>query len=394
MRIVHIQLRAPYTDNWGYQENILPRCQVRIGDEVTIITTNKTHRNNGTIVEVDEGRYTLDDGVIVIRIKARKKFFSKSVGNIFGSYRFYEMLVELSPDIIFVHGLYTSIDSVKQLINYKKRNPKKCIILADTHAYGFEATSKKNFLRRMVRFWERKSLKKELSYVKRIYGVTPECVEYANRFYGIPDDMLELLPLGFDPAIVKYECLGEIRKNIREKYQYTNEDIVIVHGGKIIPRRKTEVAINVCKEIWKNNPHVKLVIFGDIADDMRAYIERLLNDNKSFATYLGHLNQQEYYELFVGSDIAFFPGAQSVLWQEAIGCGLPIAICNDLGLEYLDRGGNVIYFENDNIDEMIYKLTQVINDKEYLKMHDIAVSLGRDFFSYEEMAKRIDMNRE
>ena len=72
MRIVHIAPNSPYNDNWGYQDNLLPKYQQKMGNEVTIIVTVKKHED-GRVVEGNEGDYLLDDGVRVIR-KRYKQF--------------------------------------------------------------------------------------------------------------------------------------------------------------------------------------------------------------------------------------------------------------------------------------------------------------------------------
>ena len=38
--ILNIALSAPYNDYWGYQDNLLPKYQRKLGHQVIIITTN------------------------------------------------------------------------------------------------------------------------------------------------------------------------------------------------------------------------------------------------------------------------------------------------------------------------------------------------------------------
>ena len=71
MKIVHIAPRAPYNDYWGYQDNLLPKYQKKLGHDVTVIITNTMHKD-GKIVETDCADYVLDDGVRVIRLKVKQ----------------------------------------------------------------------------------------------------------------------------------------------------------------------------------------------------------------------------------------------------------------------------------------------------------------------------------
>ena len=62
MKIVHIAPNAPYNENCGYQENLLPKYHKKLGNEVTLITTNTMHED-GQIVETECCDKVLDDGV-------------------------------------------------------------------------------------------------------------------------------------------------------------------------------------------------------------------------------------------------------------------------------------------------------------------------------------------
>ena len=71
MRIVNIAPSAPYNDYWGYQDNLLPKYQKKLGHDVTMITTNLIHKD-GSIAEIPCDDYFLKDGVRIIRLKKEK----------------------------------------------------------------------------------------------------------------------------------------------------------------------------------------------------------------------------------------------------------------------------------------------------------------------------------
>ena len=113
MKIVHIVPCAPYNDNWGYQDNLLPKFHKKIGHEVTTITTNTIHKD-GKIVEINPNDYFLEDGVRVIRLK-KKKYYSNFLTNINSKLPVYSYLKQIKPDFIFFHGLIsTTIFDVKK----------------------------------------------------------------------------------------------------------------------------------------------------------------------------------------------------------------------------------------------------------------------------------------
>ena len=55
MKILHIAPNAPYNRGWGYQENLLPKYQKKLGHDVTVIVRTKLHREAevADLLEVD-----------------------------------------------------------------------------------------------------------------------------------------------------------------------------------------------------------------------------------------------------------------------------------------------------------------------------------------------------
>lgn len=70
MKILHIAPSSTYNDNWGYQENLLPKYQKKIGNEVALIVNTFYHAPDGRR-ETSECDYFLNDGVRVIRKKKK-----------------------------------------------------------------------------------------------------------------------------------------------------------------------------------------------------------------------------------------------------------------------------------------------------------------------------------
>ena len=138
-----------------------------------------------------------------------------------------------------------------------------------------------------------------------------------------------------------------------------------------------------------DDPKIKLVIFGGIDEEMKPIVEPLLERNRDRVIYLGNLTPREYHEVYCASDLALFPGGQSVLWQQAIGCGLPIVVGNDKDLGYLNRGGNVAYIDDSSARGIHAVLSEVLQEKNMEKMTLVAESQAREFFSYERIAKMV-----
>jgi len=386
MKILHLCLNGPFTDNWGYQENILPKYHRLSGYEVTVIAINNKHLPSGEIVETNSGTYYTEDGVKVIRI-AMKMLKLKKLSNLLMPYPVYKILYREKPDFIMVHGLIGSISllSVKRYV--RNCNP-KCIVCADLHQdYINSAGEGTSIKSRLINYYYKYINKLMYSIFKRVFCITPGSMEYAKKYYHVPEEKLELLPLGYDPQKIVTFDKNHIRHVIREKYHIADENILIVHGGKIISRRKTIELIDAVAAL--SNPNVKLIIFGGIDEEWAPLLQKRLQQYGSWLHYIGHLEQKDYYNIYLSSDIAAFPGGQSSLWQEAIGCGLPLLIYRWDGVEYLDRGGNITFIESQDSASIKRGLESMLEDNKYIKMAEVAKQKAAPFFSYERIAQQV-----
>ena len=388
MKIVHICLSGPYTDNWGYQENILPRMQVHLGHEVYVIANTDSFNNqaNGQIIQMPAEEYTLADGVHVIRLKKRILCPLPKLRNIFYVYDVYNKLTKLQPDILFVHGLNVGFTNY-QIRKFIRQN-KRCKLYGDTHLFG-EIALIPNTWKRKIFFYGifLHCMRVLRPYYDKIFAITPDCIDFARDYYELRDVPIELLPLGYDPSLCDWKHRESIRQQFREKYGLTPKDIVIIHGGKIENRRRTPQAVAAVAAL--KDPKVKLVIFGGIANEMKLKMEKLLNQFSGTVLYLGKLSPKQYYEAYLSSDLGLFPGGQSVLWQEAIGCGLPLVVGKAKNIDYLNHSGNVAYVDGQSVDEITETLKDILYSSRLQNMKKIAEGTGQEFFSYERIAKLI-----
>ena len=264
---------------------------------------------------------------------------------------------------------------------------KECRLYGDIHeSYDNTGSLKTDIVHKSLRAFSNHCRKILYKYYVKVLYITGDCQKYAVEQYKVDKDKTVLFPLGYDPDLIDWEHRFDIRHDIRRKYGIDEEEVVIIHGGKIIPRRNTDIAIKAFEKIDAKNK--RMFIFGEIADEMQSKIKTLISKNADII-YLGNLSQKEYLDYYLASDIAFFPGGQSAIWQEAIGCGLPLVLRKWDNIEYLDRGGNVIFVDSLDYIEYANQLNFIINSNQYKRMAKIAETAGRDFFSYERISNII-----
>ena len=377
MRIVHIAPNSPYNDYWGYQDNLLPKYQKKLGHEVTVIITNKMHLD-GEIVEVDCADYTLSDGVRVIRRKY-KQYIHPTLTGVLAHIPVYTLLETLKPGFIFYHGLvsYTIFDVVK----YKKKYP-TCTIVEDNHMDYNIGNKFESFKEKLVREWLRWINQRTIKYVSKVYGVTPWRKTYAEDYFKIPADKIDVLIMGADDENMHLEQKAEIRRRIRKKYNIEDEQFLIVTGGKIDKRKKIDILMRACVGL----KDIKLLVFGNVAEDIKEIFGQLIQNENII--YVGWIESNKVYDYFYAADLVFFPGQHSVLWEQACASKVPCVFEKWEGMDHVNNGGNSDFVSPVDIDVLKKKIQELHFTEKYEQMKKVAESNSTDIYLYSKIAEK------
>src|SRR5690554_5102561 len=119
MKILHVCLSNFYIDNYGYQENILPKMHKLQGHDVEILASTEIFVDNAKLGYTKPSSYITNDGIPITRIPyvkwlphtiAKKLRIYKGIKN---------NLQAFNPDIIFIHG--SQFVGVLEIIDYLKK---------------------------------------------------------------------------------------------------------------------------------------------------------------------------------------------------------------------------------------------------------------------------------
>ena len=378
MIIVHVAPNAPFNENWGYQENILPKYHRKLGNDVVLITSCRKYEN-GTIVDTPEEDKIMDDGVRLIR-KAQEYYINRTISNHLGYIKIYELLKQINPDLIFFHGLisYSIMDAVK----YKIKN-KQCVIVQDNHMdynIGLQTNSAK---KKILRAWYRILNKRSIRFVEKVYGVTPWRKAYASDYFKIPNEKLDVLIMGADDEKIDFENKVTIRKEIRERYEVADDDFLIVTGGKIDKKKGVHLLAEACKTI----SGVKLLIFGQVSEDLEDYFKKVSNDCDKI-TMAGWIDANKVYDYFFAADLVFFPGQHSVLWEQACAAKTPCVFAKWDGMDHVNAGGNCEFIHPVTTETITQKIKELLFTEEYSRLKIAAESEITDAFLYSRIAEK------
>ena len=240
----------------------------------------------------------------------------------------------------------------------------------------------KNILHKIIYKWCAQKIE---PYTTKFYGTLPLRVDFFRDVYKIPAEKIELLILGIDNTEIDYSNRDGISSNIREELGIKNDDFVVVTGGKIDSLKNIHLLMKAIKEI--DNPKIRLIVFGKVAPEMQNEINELLDSPQIH--FVGWIPAAKSVDYFFASDIAFFPGTHSVLWEESVGLGVPGIFKRWKGIEHVDLNGNCLFLDTVDVTEIKKTILYVYNNPEILKkMKATAIDEGIKQFSYFEIAKK------
>ena len=349
------------------------------GNDVTIIASKWIFGNDGKLTIFDKTDYYYD-GTKMIRLNLK---FGKDINSKFKRYEgLYKAINDAKPDCIFVHNI--SFIDVNDVVRYARENP-DVRIYADNHN-DFSNSGRnwisKNILQKGI--WRHYARKIE-PYVKKFYGVLPARVDFLVNVYGLPKEKCELLVMGADDELVSAAENMENKERIRKQYNIEPDDFLIMTGGKIdVFKTQTLLLMQAVHNI--NNPKVKLIVFGSIADELKEQVDNLADDN--IVQYIGWINANDSYEYFACADLAVFPGRHSVFWEQVVGQGIPMICKKWDGTTHVDICGNVIFLEEDSVEIIQKQIELLINDREKYKTMKQAAIEASSHFSYREISRK------
>lgn len=372
-------LSSFYIDGYNYQENVLPKMNKLDGNEVKIIASTVTYINNKTPGFLEPKKYMNEDGIEVIRVpyvKYLPRFLNTKI-RIYKNLK--ENIEEFEPDVIFFHGLggYALISVAK----YIKTHP-NVKLFVDIHSDANNSAT--NFFSKYIlhKTFNKRIIQKSLPYVQKVFCISYETQLFAEEIFSIPEEKLMRLPLG---GIIFEETIREKkRKRRRNELGLSDEDILIVHSGKMDRLKRTKTILDAFQKTKAKK--IYLVIIGEFSEDMWPVVEPIIKKDPRIR-FLGWKNSEELLEYLCAADLYIQPGGQSATMQNAACCGSALALYPHKSHKML-MGETVFYI--DTVESIQGLLEEISANSEVLeKKRKASFDLAKKELDYKEQAKRI-----
>lgn len=378
-----------FSKGMGYTENCLPRSLVKAGHEVHVVSSvyniygNSSDYNEnyqdflGNAVQPC-GSFECD-GYTVHRLPARNLLGYIQIKGLVRKIR------ELNPDV--VHSV--AIASLQTYLLALGKAFNKSLIFAENHHHlsvvkPFLLQSKFQPIKKSI-YWLTRTLPTWLAsfFVVRCYAVAPDCLEVAQRFYGVPAAKMALQSLGADtelfrPASTSEELLK--REVLRSSLGFSDNDLVCVYTGRFTEDKNPALLAKAISVLASKDKRWKAIFVGEGVQRL----EIASNRNCQIVPFMRHA---ELADLYRAADIAVWPRQESMSMLDAASSGLPLVVADSIGESKRVHGNGVTYPEND-LEGLVLAL-QSLSSSEQRKRLGAA---GRDkmirYFSWDAVARR------
>lgn len=314
MKILFVGLNSYYTESLNYQDNAFCKVFIEKGYEVAFISNPEAYVN-GVITYVGASESIVENGVKLIRVDYKFDRLASKKLKIYKS--IYRYIDDFKPDIIYCHG--TQYYNIYEVVKYKLNNL-NVKVYADTHTAYKNAKISNWYSFFLYNIYYKKLYKHIEPYLEKYFYIGIDEKQFAIDIYKAKEELMEFLPLGGFPISDKeYE---EDRIEIRQKLKLTENDILVVHSGKLDVGKNTLSLINTIESINENR--LKLVIIGNIPNSNKELKKKLDDNNNTNIIYIGWQSSNILLKYICASDIYAQPGTASVTFNNAICCQTPI----------------------------------------------------------------------
>jgi glycosyltransferase involved in cell wall biosynthesis len=382
MRILHLMLSCFYIDNANYQENVIPRQNKKDGHEVLIIASTEVFIKNNILGLTFHGSYINEDGIPVTRLPYNR-IVNKLISTKVRSYpNLYKLIAGFAPDVILFHG--TAAYALITVTEYKKNNPLVRFYVDSHEDYHNSAT---NYLSKQIlhKIFYKQIIQYCLPYIDKILYITYETLIFLKDAYGIPEHYLQFFPLG--GTIPEFEKRESVRNKIRSELKIGEDQILIIHSGKLDAKKRTSEIVNAFREV--TNKNLRLLIIGSMDDAVSESTIPIIEADPRIH-YLGWVNSSLLQDYLCAGDLYVQLGGQSATMQNAICCGCAAAIYPYESHKFLLKD-SVFYINN--TDDLIDVLKMVSTDRTILEeKRKISFNIAETILDYKIISAMIYKN--
>ena len=383
MKIVNIE--DFFHPEAGYQINILSKYLASFGHEITIVTaetdkipdelTSFFKRDN--IEQLDKD-FTEKYGVKIIRLPI-KAFIS---GRAIFTKALKKTILELSPDILYVHGNDTAV-GMWALSNYHKM---QIPLVTDSHMLAMASVNPFNKLFHL--FY--KCFFTPIIKKNNITVIRTQDDPYAEKILGIPLSQAPWISYGSD-TLLFYPDPG-VKSEFRRENGIDEDDFVAVYTGKLDEPKGGKLLAEAFRKRFNTKKNVVLVAVGSTAGEYGKEVEKIFSESEN---RIIRFPTQKYCDLprfYQAADLSVFARQCSLSFYDAQACGLPVlSEDNNINVDRCSHQ-NGWNFKAENAEDFRAHIAAAADmpEKEYAAVGENAYRFITEQYNYEDKAREYE----
>jgi glycosyltransferase involved in cell wall biosynthesis len=306
-----------------------------------------------------------------------------------------EVVEQFQPGLVLVIGLGKLFP--KPILEADLPNARKVVLLADNEdsfdrfkgVKGISKQLKKQTLRKL---YKDPVYKLAVKKADEFYAYTPSAPDVVLNY--IPVELhdtfkrkVKELSLGFDKEEFYYDA--DLRKQKREEFGWTAEDVVLITATRITPFKNIERIVNVVNQLNEDGIAVKYFIAGFGNDLFSEKLKKYIASKKYGHQISCHqfLPHKELNELYNAADLGYW-SSHIITHYEAMGTGLPIVLPDKKNVEHvIEHNVNGWKFkESDIYDTFSKAIGEAIG---FRQKRDELAQGAKEKFAFTTIAKKI-----
>ena len=388
------QVCAYFQPEFGYDEYYVSKNLVQLGHDVSVVTSDRIYplKNVEKLLAEIGSKYTTRkrgvgvstlDGFTIYRLPSAIELFLDL--NLIMNMR--STLKKIKPELVHCHEPIlggSALAAGHKDLGFK--------LVVDQHAYATTFQETESFKNKVVHYQYLLLRKRIANYaLKRadaIVAVTERTKQFMVDVHGIPADKIEVVPLGVDEKLFKFDAVARAR--VRKELGVSEKTPLILTAGRLDPAKKLDQLIKAFKKLI-NRLEARLVIIGTGDEAVEHGLHRLVKtlDLSKSVKFIKFVNKSKLAEYYSAADVGFWNKA-SITIIEAMGCKLPVVIPDQTTIRAYVANKNGLLFAENDVDALSDQLYALASDKKQrLQMGERAVGLVERKYSYRMTAKQL-----
>ncbi len=312
----------------GYQEYYLAKEHSKTGHEVQVVTSDRYFpfpdysENVGKVLgdrRVSVGTFQ-EEAIAVHRLPCLFEYAPSSFIIIRG---LEGTLWELRPHVVSVDGIFSPMA-------YMAARCKKALgygLVYDTHASTFNTNLTNTLPKRFYHFLFQKLMMPVIrDNADAIIAVGESERWLACREFGLSSEQVPIIYLGADVDIFRFD--EERRKQVRESLGVGEDDVLLIHAGKLTPHKDVHVLLEAVIPLMREKGYLKLLIVGGGEKGYMESLRQIVREGGVSPSVIFHdfVDARELPWFYSAADVGVWPGNLSNTIQEGMAVGLPVIL--------------------------------------------------------------------